>query len=119
MEIAKLGAAPTFIKNGSDIEFIHSKSLPMGVVDKINVEIIKKTLHNGDMVIMISDGAIAMNNNSDGKSNYSWLCSFLKKNISTDPQNLCNEIIDKIKEINEGKVSDDVTVIVEKVYKIF
>lgn len=116
MEIAKLGAAPTFIKNGSDVEFIHSKSLPMGVVDKINVDIVNKTLHNGDMMIMISDGAMS---NLDGKGNYAWLCSFLKKSIATDPQNLCNEIVDKIKEVNEGKVTDDVTVIVEKVYKIF
>ena len=116
IEIAKLGAAPTFIKNGSDIEFIHSKNLPMGIVDKINVDIIEKTLHNGDMIIMISDGAMS---SLDGKGNYSWLCSFLKKSIATDPQNLCNEIVDKIKEINEGKIIDDVTVIVEKVYKIF
>lgn len=116
MEIAKLGAAPTFIKNGSDIEFIHSKNLPMGIVDKINVDIIEKTLHNGDMIIMISDGAMS---SLDGKGNYSWLCNFLKKSIATDPQNLCNEIVDKTKEINEGKIIDDVTVIVEKVYKIF
>ncbi|MCL2323935.1 MAG: stage II sporulation protein E [Oscillospiraceae bacterium] len=116
MEMAKLGASPTFIKNGSDVEFIHSKSLPMGIVDKINVDIIKKTLHNGDMIIMISDGALS---SSDGKGNYAWLCNFLKKSIATDTQSLCNEIMDKIMETNEGKIIDDITVIVEKVFKIF
>ncbi len=116
MEIAKMGAAPTFIKNGSSVEFIHSKSLPMGVIDKIDVDIVKKNVHNGDMIIMISDGAMS---DLDGKGNYSWLCSFLKKSITADPQNLCNEIVDKIVEINDGKIKDDITVIVEKAYKIF
>jgi Serine phosphatase RsbU, regulator of sigma subunit len=38
----KVGAVASFIKSGSKVEIIKSKSLPIGVLDKVDIDIVNK-----------------------------------------------------------------------------
>ena len=55
-EFVKAGASTTYIKRGEKVERISSTSLPIGVVQYLEIETTKKQLQSGDFVIMVTDG---------------------------------------------------------------
>lgn len=109
----KIGAAPSFIKRGRDIKVINSKNLPLGLVDEVNVEIIKDNLKPGDILINVSDGVLDISKSNNRK--VSWLEEYLK-NINGDPRELSEKILEKAKSLSKGNINDDMTVIVSKIY---
>ncbi|MBC2582589.1 stage II sporulation protein E [Clostridium sp. DJ247] len=117
MDFMKVGAVASFIKRGDDVEVINSKTLPIGVLDKPDVDVTRKKIKNGDIIIMLSDGVIDYENKSAGKID--WIVDFLKGTKVTDPRELCNEIIEKAKELSGGKTRDDMTAIVQKIYSLY
>ncbi|EDK32233.1 stage II sporulation protein E [Clostridium kluyveri] len=117
IDFMKVGATASFIKRGEDILVIKSKTLPIGILDKPDIDIINKSVMNGDFIIMVSDGVIDYNSESAG--NFIWMIEFLRKLDCTEPKDMCEKIMDKSKELSGGKVKDDMTVIVEKVYTLY
>lgn len=57
-EIVKAGASSTFIKKGDHVEHLSSSSLPIGVVNRIEIESVQRQLDDGDFVIMVTDGVL-------------------------------------------------------------
>lgn len=57
-EFVKAGASTTFIKYKDRVESIKSTSLPMGVMSKLEMDCAERQLHDGDMVVMITDGVM-------------------------------------------------------------
>lgn len=57
-EIIKAGASSTFIKRREKVEHLSSTSLPIGVMNSIEIDSVKRKLENGDFVIMITDGVM-------------------------------------------------------------
>ncbi len=57
-EFVKAGAAMTFIKRADGVECIHSTSLPIGVVSKLELNQEVHELNSGDIVIMVTDGVV-------------------------------------------------------------
>lgn len=113
----KVGAVPSFIKSGSKVEVINSKTLPFGVLDKVDVDITNKSVKNGDIVVMISDGVLDYDSYNVGKVD--WIVNYLKNTKVTNPKELSEDIIAKVKELSGGKAKDDMTVIVSKVYSLY
>ena len=109
----KIGAAPSFIKRGSDVKVINSKNLPLGLVDEVEVEIIKDNLKPGDILVNVSDGILDISRLNDGK--VSWLEEYLKS-INADPRELSEKILEKAKKLSNGAPGDDMTVVVSKIY---
>ncbi|MFA6939795.1 MAG: stage II sporulation protein E, partial [Clostridiaceae bacterium] len=116
-DFIKVGAVPSFIKNGEKVEIIESRTLPIGVLDKADIDTKNKKLKQGDMIIMMSDGILDYNNQNAGDSE--WLKDFLISKKTIDPEKLCNEIMEKSKELRKNKINDDMTVVVSKVYQIY
>lgn len=58
LRMVKIGGAATYIKHGSTVETIQSSTLPMGVMDQVDISAIERKLSDGDMVIMMSDGVL-------------------------------------------------------------
>lgn len=116
-EFMKVGAVASFIKSGSKVEVIKSKTLPMGVLDKVDIDIIKKKVKNGDIVVMLTDGALDYNKESAGKVD--WLVEFLENTSCNNPKELVDKIIEKTLELSGNKVKDDITVVVSKVYELY
>lgn len=117
MDFMKVGAVASFIKRGNEVEVINSRTLPIGVLDKPDIDITKKKIKNGDIIIMLSDGVLDYENESAGKVD--WMIEFLKNTKNENPRELCQEIIEKSKELSGGKAKDDMTAIVQKVYSLY
>lgn len=117
VDFMKVGAVASFVKSKEKVDVIKSKTLPIGVLDKVDVDIIKKEVKNGDIIIMLSDGILDYNSNEAGKVD--WLVKYLQECNQNNPEELCKGIINKAKELCKGKVKDDMTVVVSKVYALF
>lgn len=57
-EIIKAGASSTFIKKKDRVEHLSSTSLPIGVVNRIEIDSVSRKLEDGDFVIMVTDGIL-------------------------------------------------------------
>lgn len=113
-EFVKVGAAPTFIKSRGDVVTIRSTSLPAGILDDVNLESEFVQLKNGDMVVMISDGVA----DAGGQIKEKWVANFLRDFESVNPSDVAEAIINRAKEMYGGKVMDDMTVLVSKIWKL-
>ena len=112
----KVGAVPSFIKRGKLVKRIESNMPPFGLADELDIEPIKSTLKNGDIIVTISDGILDANKNRFGSSN--WIEEYLKTSVR-DPKQLAEDLLQKAKEFNEGKALDDMTVVVSKVSSLY
>ncbi|EKQ55969.1 MAG: stage II sporulation protein E [Clostridium sp. Maddingley MBC34-26] len=109
----KIGAAPSYIKRGREVKAVNSKNLPFGLVDEVDVELIKETLKPGDVLINVSDGVLDIDKSNSEKS--TWLEEYLM-GINADPRELSQKILGKAKKLSKGIIKDDMTVVVSKVY---
>jgi stage II sporulation protein E len=57
-ELIKVAAAPTFFCRGGRVEIIRSHSLPVGILQDVAVEPVYHTLSPGDILVMLTDGAL-------------------------------------------------------------
>ncbi|NRT32315.1 stage II sporulation protein E [Clostridium beijerinckii] len=109
----KIGAAPSFIKRGRDVITINSKNLPFGLVDEVDVEVIREVLRPGDILINVSDGILDIDKSNSGES--TWIEEYLKT-INSDPRELSEKVLERAKKLSDGTIKDDMTVVVSKVY---
>lgn len=109
----KIGASPCFIKRKDDVQKINSNNLPFGLVDEVEVEVIYKDLKPGDMIISISDGIVDIDKLKVGDD--LWIENYLKESCY-DPKVLSENILKKAKELSNGRLKDDMTVVVSKIY---
>lgn len=116
-QFMKVGAVASFLKNANKIHVIKSKSLPIGVLDKVDVEIEDKKLENGDLIVMVSDGVLDYNDSSLINSN--WILEYLKNSKSNDPKEVACGILNEAIKSNDYKIKDDMTVLVSKVYAVY
>lgn len=113
IKFMKVGAVESFIKRKNNVEVINSNSLPFGALDRIDVDIIERSIKDGDLIISISDGVL--DNKENSSFNIEWLVNMLENSNDRQPKNLAIDILKKAKEYNEGKAKDDMTIIVSKV----
>ena len=108
-EFLKSGAAASYVKRGSSIFRIKSKTAPIGLMKNVDAEKIKIELEGDDYIIMLSDG-IAQN-----AEDTPWLLDLL----SRPPKRGLKEYADSIlaAAMKNMPRSDDMTVLVTKVIK--
>ena len=54
--LVKSGAAPSFIKRGTSVFRLHSRTAPIGIMRELDAEKLDFSLREGDIIVMISDG---------------------------------------------------------------
>ena len=113
VEFIKVGASMSFIKKGNEVEIVNNSSLPFGILDDINITPIKKKVKHGDIIVTISDGVIDVDKENVG--DYSWIVDYLKGE-QNNPELISREILELAKKKCDGKVLDDMTVVVSKLY---
>lgn len=113
IEFIKVGASMSFIKKGTEVEVVNSSSLPFGILDNINITPIKKKVKHGDIIVTISDGVIDVDKGNIG--DYSWIVDYLKGE-QNNPELISRDILDLAKNKCDGKVLDDMTIVVSKLY---
>ena len=108
-EFLKSGAAASYVKRGSSIFRIKSKTAPLGLMKSIDAERIKIDLESEDYVIMLSDGI------AQSAEDTPWLLDLLSK----PPKRNVKEYADFIlaSALKNMPRSDDMTVLVTRVVK--
>lgn len=115
-EFIKIGGVVSFIKRGEEIKIIKSNSLPFGILDSVDVTSEKFKLKHGDIIVSISDGVLDIDKNNIGS--YAWLEEYLEY-ADTNPSALSRDILEKAMVLSDGKVKDDMTVLVSKIYSVY
>jgi len=109
----KVGSSPSFIKSGNDVDVINGESLPVGILQEIQYSLERKTLKEGNIIVMMSDGILDSIRHINDKED--WLRRVLSQINCDKPQEIADIIVEKVLRFNENEVIDDTTVLVAKV----
>ncbi len=115
-EFVKIGGMPSFIAGSSGVKLIGSGGLPIGIIDNMERESVEIQLKSGDTIVMVTDGVAEAAPCAIGKE--SWLAGVIDENAALPPEKLCNAVLEAAIEADGGKISDDMTVIAARGWRI-
>jgi len=93
------------------VEQIGSWSLPVGILESIEIDTCERYLSHGDIVIMATDGLA----DSIKEGEDDWIKELLEEITMRNPQDMADHILEMGKR-NYGKhISDDMTVLVLRI----
>lgn len=102
----KSGASPTYVKRGTELFRLASSTMPIGILDKLDVTRNDFDTGVGDRIIMMSDGV------TQGSEDCFWLVEYLNTDSKKKPQ----EMADEIRELaRQNGSEDDISVIVAEI----
>ena len=108
-EFVKAGAAATFLKRQGEVEIIRSATLPIGVLQDIEIDTETRRLESGDYVIMVTDGV--MDALPAGEQDV-LMCTFIQDTDILNPRELAHHILGRVLEWSGEVPLDDMTVLV-------
>ncbi|MCL2456198.1 MAG: stage II sporulation protein E [Defluviitaleaceae bacterium] len=109
-EFIKIGAAETFLLRDGHVSVIRSASLPIGMLNDIDLEITEKNLQHGDIIVMATDGVTNAFDEEDRLKNT------LKNCRCNSPQDLADYILSEAEKLSRGGLKDDMTIIAARVW---
>ena len=106
----KAGAAPTFVRRGNRTGVVESTSLPAGILTAVEFEKSSLRLSDGDLIVMVSDGATACGSE--------WIQSLIDHFAPDgDLQALCDDIASTARLRRNDNHDDDITVAACRIQK--
>jgi stage II sporulation protein E len=113
-KIIKIGAPPTYIKREDEVREISASSLPVGIINQLDVQVKRMTLKDGDFIVMITDGVYDAGN-VEGKGQ--WIEELLKNTQNRNPQEIARIVFEKAMELYGRETKDDMTVLVSRIWE--
>jgi len=110
-EFVKVGAAPSFIKRGSEVTVVKMSSVPVGIINQVEMEAEFRVLRPGDLVVMVSDGVWDVSQDDLDKER--WLLEHLQRETSTDPEEIAESLLARARELAPD-ATDDMTILVAR-----
>lgn len=111
-EFVKVGAAPSFIKRGSDVTMVKAASVPVGIINHVQVEPEFRILRPGDLIVMITDGLWDISKDDVDKER--WILDHLRRDKSTDPEEAAESLLARALELLP-ETGDDLTVLAARI----
>lgn len=108
-DIIKIGASTTFIKREDRVETINSATLPVGILNQVDYDVVTKKLYDGNFVVMVTDGVIDC---IPGDEKEKFVEEFIKDLRMNNPQEIANAVLNQALELNGWVPKDDMTVLV-------
>ena len=110
LTLVKSGAAPTFVIRRGNVFKLASPSFPIGILRALDAKQMDINCEDGDVIVMVSDGAIKEGDNC------SYLTEMLRDRelLREAPQKIADKIIRRAK-VEVNVPIDDISVIVVKV----
>jgi len=108
VDFIKTASAPSFLKRYSQVAVISASSLPIGILNEVELVSEKKNLLPQDMILMVSDGVIEASRSLNGEE---WISELLSNLDENDPQKVAEIVINRALSLAQGKPHDDMTVI--------
>lgn len=113
-EFIKIGGAATYLKRGKWLECVEAKTLPIGMVQRVDYDFLVKKLYDGDYIIMMSDGVLDAVPVAER-------ANFLQQIIGDDPgqnpQVIAGRILNASLLVQNFEPKDDMTVLVCGVFQ--
>lgn len=110
-DFIKMGAPESFIKHKDTTSTVQIGALPLGIIQNAESKNEEVYLSSGDKIIMLTDGI------SDGFKNVDVLRDFINNITSNNPQDIAEQILNKVLSLNKNVAKDDMSVIVAKVFE--
>lgn len=110
----KVGSACSYIKRQHLVDRISSGNLPMGIFQKPDMEIVGRTLMDGDYIVMISDGIPDALSQGIGED---MLSELIGSSNLENPGEMANSILNFCIHQCRGRIRDDMTVLVIGIWK--
>ncbi|GGJ08997.1 stage II sporulation protein E [Alicyclobacillus cellulosilyticus] len=112
-EFLKVGSAPSFVKRGDAVHTITGSSIPIGILQDIDVQAIEEQLQDGDLLILMSDGVFDAPQQLYDKEE--WFTRQIQKLETDDPQAVADTLLECAVEMANGQIQDDMTIVVARV----
>ena len=112
IEFIKSGACPTYVKNRKRVQIIKSNSLPVGMINKDNLQVFDKDIEDGEIILMCSDGIL--DSNIEYKNKELWVKYLLEDIETNNTKKIADLVLNEAVDNNFGKIKDDMSVIVCK-----
>jgi stage II sporulation protein E len=105
-------AAP--IKEGNfEVETIGSWTLPVGILDSVDVDVCERYLAHGDIVVMMTDGVV--DSGAGSGVSEGWVQMLLSRMTLRNPQDIADYILNEAKRNYGRHIGDDMTVLVLRI----
>lgn len=114
VEFIKNGACKTYIKNKQNIDVVESNTLPLGILNNVEISVFDRDIVDGDIFIMCSDGIIDSKEEEQGDK---WFIKLIKNISTNNVQKMADILLKEAVDNNYGICKDDMSVIVVKVSK--
>jgi len=110
-EFTKIGAPPSFLKQGKRVNSVRANSLPVGIIKDIDVVTVSRRLTPGDLVVMVSDGMLDIYSGPAGKEN--WLRDVIQGAGEIEPQDLADLLLNLAVTSVGGadRIPDDISIL--------
>ncbi|MDR1690156.1 MAG: stage II sporulation protein E [Clostridiales bacterium] len=114
-DFIKIGAASTFILRGSEVYLVKSSSLPMGMLNTVDLEVSVKKLKDNDIILMLTDGVLDVFADDELKEQN--MMRFLRTVKYINPQDIADSVLEEAKRLSVSEVKDDMTVLAARVWE--
>ena len=114
-EFVKAGASVTFVKRAEGVEKITSSTLPIGVLQELEIDSQTLKLESGDFVIMVTDGvmdALPVGEQEELMKQFIWEVGMV------NPKEFAHHILGRVLEVSGEVPSDDMTVIAVGIWNL-
>ena len=114
-ELMKAGASTTFIRTGGGVERVSSATLPVGVLQELEIERTVRQLGDGDFVVMVTDGVL----DALPVGNQEAMLSALIGGAGTNnPGELAHYLLEQVLELSGEVPADDMTILAVGLWKV-
>lgn len=113
VSLIKAGGANTFIVHQSGNKQWESRSLPLGIVNEIELDQYEDIVEEESFIVMMTDGASELIEGDKGE----YISNKIKENPSNNPKVLANYLLDDILDGYKGEAKDDMMVVVALIWR--
>ena len=110
-EFLKVGSAPSYIKRVREVMTINPGAPPIGILEQVEIEPVRRLLVPGDIVVMVSDGVTEAGRSGDKEG---WVANFLRRTGSERPQDIADRLLRQAIQLSGGTAKDDMAVLVAR-----
>lgn len=114
-EFVKAGASATFVKRNGKVEKITSSTLPIGVLQDIEIQTTTLSLASGDYVVMVTDGV--MDALPAGEQD-TLMSTLIEGTDIVNPKELAHYLLGKVLEWSGENPVDDMTIVTAGLWKL-
>ena len=114
-DLLKAGASTTFIRGRDGVEKISSSTLPVGVVQELELMRVHRQLEDGDFVVLVTDGvldALPVGNQE------AMLAALIGGTAIRNPQELAHYLLEQVLELSGGEPADDMTILAAAIWRV-